>query len=79
MIFGVNVSSDLEGASLAFVERYKLTYLVGQDVTGEITSLYGVKGTPTLFYVDMAGRLVEQYAGAMNEAEFRQRIADFVK
>jgi thioredoxin-related protein len=79
VILGVNIASDIEPAALAFVERYKLTYLVGQDVTGEITARYGVKGTPTLFYVDRAGRLVEQYAGAMDEAAFRQRIEAFVK
>lgn len=79
MIIGVNIAQDQEPAALDFVERYKLTYPTGQDVSGKIASRYGVKGTPTLVYVDKAGRLVKRYAGQMNEADFLQQIAVFVK
>jgi cytochrome c biogenesis protein CcmG/thiol:disulfide interchange protein DsbE len=79
VILGVDVTTDKEPAARDFVERYKLTYPVGRDVEGDITSLYGVTGTPTVFYVDRAGKLVGRHEGELNEADFRQRIANLLK
>ena len=79
MILGVNITSDQEPAARDFVKRYKLTYPVGRDVSGDIMSRYAVTGTPTLFYVNKAGKLVGRNAGESNEADFRQRIENLLK
>jgi thioredoxin-related protein len=79
VILGVNIAQDQETAALAFADRYKLTYPVGRDVSGTIGSLYAVTGTPTVIFVDKAGRLVERHVGGMTEADFRQRIEDLLK
>jgi thioredoxin-related protein len=79
VILGVNISQDQEQPARDFVERYKLMYPVGRDVSGTIGSLYGVTGTPTIIFVDKAGRLVERHVGAMTEEEFRQRIENLLK
>ena len=79
MILGVNISQDEEQPARNFVKRYKLTYPVGRDISGTIGSLYAVKGTPTVIFVDKAGLLVERHVGAMAEEEFRQRIEDLLK
>lgn len=79
MILGVSISQDQEQPARDFVERYKLTYPVGRDVSGTIGSLYAVTGTPTIIFIDKAGRLVERHVGAMTETEFRQRIEDLLK
>lgn len=79
MILGVNVTSDKEPAARDFVKRYKLTYPVGRDVTGDIMWRYAVTGTPTVFYVDKAGKLVGRHAGEMKEADFRKRIEKLLK
>ena len=79
VILGVNIAQDEETAALAFVNRYKLTYPVGRDVSGTIGSLYAVTGTPTVIFVDRAGRLVERHVGGMSEADFLKRIEHLLK
>lgn len=78
-ILGVSISQDEEEGAREFVKRYKLTYPNGHDVSGDITPLYGVKGTPTIIFVDKAGNLVQRHAGGMSEEEFRKRIEDLLK
>jgi cytochrome c biogenesis protein CcmG, thiol:disulfide interchange protein DsbE len=79
VILGVSIATDEEEGARAFVERYKLTHPNGRDVSGTITSLYGVKGTPTVIFIDKAGKLVERHAGAMAEEDFRTRIEALLK
>ena len=79
MILGVNIVTDQEQPARDFVKRYKLTYPVGRDVSGTIGSLYAVTGTPTVIFVDKAGRLVERHVGAMSEEEFLRRIENLLK
>jgi hypothetical protein len=49
VILGVNISQDQEQLARDFVERYRLAYPIGRDVSGTIGSLYAVTGTPTAF------------------------------
>ncbi len=79
MILGVSIMQDEDQPARNFVKRYKLTYPNGRDLSGTIGSLYDVKGTPTVLFVDKAGNLVERHVGAMAEEEFRQKIEDLVK
>ncbi len=78
----VNVVWDKEGPAKKFVEDHRLPFpmgrerevRMGENVYGEITLLYGVEATPTTLFIGKNGNLVERREGAMEEAEFEQRI-----
>jgi peroxiredoxin len=78
VIIGVNFTQDEEPPARAFAERYKLTFPVGHDTSGEITSLYVVQAAPMISFVDKTGKLVESHIGELTEAAFRQRINDLL-
>lgn len=61
------------------MEVYKVSYLVGRDATGTITTLYDVDRTPINVFIDKRGRLVEQHVGGMEEADFAQRVERLLK
>jgi cytochrome c biogenesis protein CcmG/thiol:disulfide interchange protein DsbE len=48
---------DAEGASLAFIEEYGITYPNGVDTRGRISRDYGVVAVPETYVIDRAGRL----------------------
>lgn len=79
IVFGINVPWDKEQLVCVFMDAYKVTYLVGRDASGTIGNLYGVEATPTSLFIDKAGRLVEQHAGALPEAEFPRRVGALLK
>ena len=78
-VLGINASWDKEQLARTFMEVYKVTYPVGRDASGTIGKLYGVEATPTSVFIDKTGRLVERHEGALEEAEFRQRIDALLK
>ena len=78
-IVGVNVTQDQEPTARAFVERDKVTFPVGHDISHKITSVYSIQAVPTISFVDKAGKLVEQHVGEFTKAELRQRIDALLK
>jgi hypothetical protein len=74
----VNVTQDDESYALDFVKRYKLTFPVGHDTSGDIALLYAVKSAPTISFIDRSGTLLERYVGELTENEFRQRIDKYL-
>lgn len=79
MVLGVNVRWDQEQSARTFVKVNKLGYSVGRDASGAIAKLYGVEATPTNVFIDRAGRLVEQYPGALDEDGFTKRLQPLVR
>jgi peroxiredoxin len=79
VIIGVDVAQDQEPAARDFVERYKLTFPVGHDTSGEIASRYAVQNAPTISFVDKTGKLAAWHVGELSEGEFRQRIDDLLQ
>ena len=73
---------DKEGLAKKFVEEYRLPFPVGRErevrvgdkVNGEVTLLYGVEATPTTLFIGKDGKLLERLEGALDEAQFDQRI-----
>jgi peroxiredoxin len=63
----VNVSWDTESAAKNFVENNHLTFPVGRDGDARIAGLYGVESTPTTFFIDKDGKLVERVEGAPDD------------
>ena len=78
-VVGVNVIQDQESKARAFVEKYKLTFPVGHDASGEIISLYAVQAVPTIILVDKVGKLIERHEGELTKLKLRQRIDALLK
>jgi peroxiredoxin len=65
---------DKEVPAKKFVQEYHLPFPVGRDADARIGTPYGVEATPTTLFIGKSGNLVERREGAMEEAEFEQRI-----
>ena len=61
------------------MEAYRVSYLVGRDAAGTITTLYDVDRTPINVFIDKVGRLVELHVGGLEEEEFVKRLAPLLK
>ena len=60
-----------------FVEEYRLPFPVGHDTNAAIGTPYEVESTPSNFFIDKNGMLVENKIGAFEgdmEAAFSSRI-----
>lgn len=79
VVLGVNVPWDKEQLARAFLDVYKVAYLVGRDASGTVSKLYDIEATPTSLFIDKTGRLVEQHVGGLDEAEFDKRIQTLLK
>lgn len=49
--------NDVQPGSLAFLEKYGITYPNGPDLRGEISAIYNVNGVPETYILDQSGRL----------------------
>ncbi len=56
------------------MEEYHLTFPVGYDGSGAISSLYGVDATPTSIFIGKNGKIVDRQEGELDEANFEQRV-----
>jgi peroxiredoxin len=65
---------DKEGPAKKFVEEYRLPFPVGRDADERIGMLYSVQATPMTLFIGKDGKLVERQEGALEEAQFEQRI-----
>lgn len=59
-----------------FAERLGMTFPVGLDTTGQITTNYRVTGFPSHFLVDREGILREIRVGLMSQETMRQKLED---
>jgi len=76
-ILSVNVGWDTESAARKFVEEYRLPFPVGHDSSATIETAYEVDSTPSNFFIDKNGILVERKIGTFEgdlESEFSRRI-----
>ncbi len=72
----MNVVWDKDAPARKFAEDYRLPYPVGRDSGGAIGGAYGVDATPTSFFIDRNGVVVERVDGefpgdAMDEFSHR--------
>lgn len=49
------------------------------DVTGEVTSAYGARVLPTLFFIDAQGKIKEKITGLISEKEVVDKTTSFLK
>lgn len=65
--------NDSRGAAENFIRSYKITYENGLDETN-IAATYGVRGTPTTFWVNKEGEIVDVWVGAIDKASLFDRV-----
>ncbi|HET6795015.1 MAG TPA: TlpA disulfide reductase family protein [Acidimicrobiales bacterium] len=65
---------DQKGPAAAMLDQYGITYQAGFDPGDRVASLYGLRGTPTTFFIAADGRIVATAAGAMNAKEFQDDL-----
>jgi peroxiredoxin len=73
----VNVGWDSEPAARKFVEEHRLLFPVGHDSSATIEAAYKVDSTPSNFFIDKNGVLIERKIGTFEgdlESEFSRRI-----
>jgi DsbE subfamily thiol:disulfide oxidoreductase len=66
---------DAQGASLAFINEYGITYPNGVDKRGQISRDYGVTGVPETYVIDREGRLTWFQIGEVDAEELSQQVA----
>ena len=79
MVVGVDVSWDQEQPARLFVKTHSLPYPVGRDASGVIGQAYGVEATPTTYFIDRQGKLVDRVEGAQEATELDGRIEATLK
>jgi peroxiredoxin len=71
----VAVQSDAPSAVAEFTRRRELPFRVALDSSGEIAKSFGqVRITPTSYLIDRQGRIVKQFVGEPDWAEFHALI-----
>lgn len=62
VILAVNVDKD-QAEAKRFIDELKPQFTIGYDPQGEVASLYQLKGMPSSFIIDRAGRLHAIHVG----------------
>ena len=77
-IIGLSVDRD-KGAVLDFVRQKEINYPVA-FADGELQEKYGgIRGIPTTFLIDRAGRIADKIVGAHEESFFDKKIKDLLE
>lgn len=71
---GVDVL-DNRTAARRFVASHRVTYTIAFDPVGDTATPYGVVDTPTTFFVDRKGRIVQRILGPVSNADLDTGIA----
>jgi cytochrome c biogenesis protein CcmG/thiol:disulfide interchange protein DsbE len=69
---------DVEGASLAFIQEYGITYANGVDEKGRISRDYGVTAVPETFIIDRDGLLAWFQIGEVQEATLVRQLEELL-
>ena len=75
---GVNAQDDLSAAR-RFIERYDLRYPNVVDPDGAITRRLGMRGFPTTYIFDRAGRVQFSVVGGISEQTLAARLAQVLR
>lgn len=81
MVLGINSTIQDEPLKIGpFLEKYRLTFPILLDETGEVTSNYQIRALPSSFFIDRQGRIHEVVIGGpMSPALLRTRIEAILK
>jgi cytochrome c biogenesis protein CcmG/thiol:disulfide interchange protein DsbE len=70
--------SDTEPNSLAYLEKFGITYPNGPDLATRASQMFRVTGVPETFVIDKKGRLAHFKAGPFTSTEEIIRVVDSV-
>lgn len=73
-ILSVSIQED-EAALGEFIDRYGLEYPFLLDPDGRVSLDYGVSTTPTTFFIDPDGEIVDVLAGTVDRRWLERNIA----
>ncbi len=71
---GVDIA-DGKGPARRFVDRYHATYPMVFDQLADTAAPWGIVGTPTTFFVDRRGRIVDHVLGPVSAKDLDAGIA----
>lgn len=70
---------DSEGDARDFLRRYSITYPNVVDATEEVTGLLGLRGFPTTYIFDRAGRVRASVVGGISEQVLGARVDEALR
>jgi peroxiredoxin len=66
VVVGISVQESSAADVKAYVDKYRLGYEVGADLSGDILHLYRVNALPTQFFIDPQGRIASLVVGPLD-------------
>lgn len=70
---------DTEPNSLAYLEKFGITYPNGPDLATKVSQLFRVRGVPETFIIDRSGRLADFKAGPFSSTQEIIRTVDRIR
>ncbi len=67
-------NADDRSRGLELIEQTGVTYLLGDDPDGELFRAFGNIAMPTTIFVSADGRIVDTFAGQLNESALAERV-----
>lgn len=75
VVVGVNAQETTAQAA-EFVRRFDMDFPVALDSRGDVQQLYNVRGLPTTVFIDRAGRIVNRWAGLLDQRTLEAQLAE---
>jgi peroxiredoxin len=75
VILGVN-AQETAGQAAEFMRGFAMDFPVALDSRGDVQQLYNVRGLPTTVFIDREGRIVERWAGLLNQRMLEELLAE---
>jgi peroxiredoxin len=81
VVLGVNTTyQDSEGAAVAFVDEFALTFPVPLDRHGKVSNLYQLRGLPSTYFIDREGVIHSVVVGGpMSESWIRSEVEEIIQ
>lgn len=78
--YGVNTTKrdDVEAAN-DYVQNYKIDFPTFLDMEGKVVKQYKLQGTPTSFFIDANGVIVDRHIGAAGKKLLEESLQKIVK
>jgi cytochrome c biogenesis protein CcmG/thiol:disulfide interchange protein DsbE len=79
-IFGVNLTHmDTKEDAKEFINKYGITFPILWDEKGDAMAAYGVRGTPTSFYIDRHGMIQDMSVGFPGTEVVEEKINKLIE
>jgi cytochrome c biogenesis protein CcmG, thiol:disulfide interchange protein DsbE len=75
---GVDVQ-DTDQNARGFLDRFRVTYPNGPDLSGEVSIAYGMSGVPETYFVTRDQKIVRKWAGPLDEDQLVGFIEELLR